>query len=314
MVDRHRATRRWRESPTFYRARLARKTDDFELAQQLLNEAESRGLPTDLAAREQILIRAQAGDVQDAQRLLPIVLQGSPRDAPEVCQAFALGFQRTHTAMDMAVGLLNAWAVDYPQDPRPHVLLAELSLEVMDVDNAMREYRLALGIDPDHGGAALALGQLVLQQHEPDKALKLFQAAALHPSLRPLALAWQARRLRTVGRTREAQTMLSRALKESPDLPMGHTEQALLEIDARDFPAAIRRLRAVLEREPFRHEARRALATALRSVGEIEEAREQLELATTANAALVRARHLARDVALDPDNVALRVEYRRDPF
>jgi tetratricopeptide (TPR) repeat protein len=293
---------------TLYRARLARKAGSIEKARQYLDKAEKQGLVADRVARERILLRAQSGEVQDAQSLLPVLLQGSPSDSPEVCEAFALGFCKSHTSMRGAIALLNGWVVDYPEDPRPHLLLAELSLEVMDIDNALLELRRALRVAPTHGGAALKLGELTLQQQEPDEAMKLFQTAAHNKATRPAALVWQARCLRTVGRLAEAQTILDQAFEEAPGSSMGNIEQAYLEIAAGEFDAAAKRTQEVLEREPFRHEARAPLATAMRSLGQVEAAGEQLAIAAAAIAALVRARHLARDVAIDSDNVELRTE------
>lgn len=292
----------------FFRSRLARKAGDIEQAWQYLNEAEAQGLAADRVAREQILIRAQAGDVQDAQRLLAILLQGSPNDSPEVCEAFAKGFIRTHASMEMAVGLLNAWVVDYPNDPRPHMLLAELSLEAMDIENAVQEFDRVLKIDPEHGQAALSLGELMLQQHEPDQAMKLFHTATRNKGIRPIALIWQTRCLRTVGRTAEAQAVLDSALADAPNSVIGQIEQAHLEIGTGGYAAAAQRLQTILDREPFRQEARSALAIALRSMGRAKEARAETAIVALANSALVRAKHLARDVAIDPGNVELRAE------
>jgi Tfp pilus assembly protein PilF len=210
--------------------------------------------------------------------------------------------------MEMAVRLLNAWIVDYPNDPRPHLMLAEFSLDVMDIDNAMKELRLALSIDPSHGRAALALCELMLKQQQPAEALKLFQTAELSKALRSTALAWQARCFRTVGRDKEARSVLAVALEETPNSAIANIEQSQLEVASRKFPAAIKRLRTLLDREPYRYEARSILSSALRSVGQTEESREQTAIATAANSALIHARHLARDVAIDDDNVATRAE------
>ena len=93
--------------------------------------------------------------------------------------------------------------------------------------------------------------------------MHLFRTAATSEETRRSALVWQAKCLRTVGRTTEAQKILEVAFDEEPYSPMGNLEQAHLEIAKREFEAAIKRLSAVLEREPYRHEARFALARAL---------------------------------------------------
>jgi len=299
---------------SFQRSRLARHEGRLDVANDQLDRAEAQGLADDRVARERILIRAQAGDVRDAQTILPILLQGSPRDAPEICEAFALGFAKTHWSMEMAVGLLNAWIVDYPADPRPHVLLSKLSLEVMDVDNARQELERALEIDPAHGRAALTLGELTLKQQRLDEALKLFEVAASSEPTRQRALVWQAKCLRIAGRTAEAQAMLDRAFLDSRDLIEADIEQAQLEIETGDVSAAVERLGDVLDREPHRHEVRRALSTALRLSGQHDASIKQLTKANAASSALVRARHLMRDVARDPDNVKLRAEVGRILF
>ncbi len=298
-----------------YHSRWARKAGDLERAEQSLRVAEVAGLAADRVVRERMLLQAQAGDIRDASRLLPLLLQGSPDDAPEVCEAFAIGFCRTHYSMETAISLLNAWAEDYPEDPRPHLYLAELSLEVMDVDNGARELRRALDIDPEHPRAALRLGELMLQQQSPEEARRLFEIAEQSSAVRSRALVGQAGCLRTVGRLAAAEAVLAIALQESPESAGGNIEMARLEVARGEFEAATKRLRAVLEREPFQHAARNVLAAALQSLGEAEAARAELATASEANAALVRARHLARDLALEPENVELRWEvvqiYRR---
>jgi len=291
------------------RSRAHRKSGDAQQAEQHLTKASALGLASNRVQREQILIQAQAGQVHETLPALNYTLLADPLDMPEAYEAFVLGLIKARVNIRTAIDLCYSWAADFPDDPRPHLLLSKLAIEIMDTDVAAAELRRVLEVDPNHGPGALALAELMLTRQEVAEAVKLLQIAAKDESTRLPALTQHARCLRLLERTKAARTLLETVvLKEDPRSPLANVEWARLEILAGRHESAIARLNEVLSRAPNNHEARQVLARALRSVGRTNEAREQLGLASNAQKALVRAKHLVRKLPLDPRNVDLRYE------
>lgn len=288
-------------------ARQARHESDFEAARQHLNRARLYGANPDWVDREQWLGVAQSGRISLAEPHLSELLQTAEEDQPEICEAYALGYMRLRN-FPPALTLLDAWAGDYPDDPRPPTWIGYIHQELRATKQAEAAFRQALAIDGDHPAAALGLGQLLVDAKQTDEAIPWFYKALADPKLRAKAAVSLAVSLRSQSRVEEANKVLSDALAEFPDDPQLLVEQANSLTEQGEYERAIEFLQPQIDKGTRRRELRYAYAVALRGVGKPEEAVQHFEYATEAAAALSVANRRGDEATTRPNDVQLRFE------
>ncbi len=191
---------------------------------------------------------------------------------------------------------------------------------------ARAAYRRALELDPEQIGAHLAIGLLHLERNELDQAqAQLAQADKLvpnHPMARYLGAVVDFRR----GHHNEAKTKLQEVLKVAPDLLPAQLLAGATEFALGNRQSAIGHLGKVLERVPDHPYARKLMAAAMVSAGQLDEAQRlvaglgdddllsavlQGDIALRKRDFAAARQHLEQAAALAPDNPALLVELAR---
>jgi tetratricopeptide (TPR) repeat protein len=153
----------------FLLGRLDRKQGRMSDARRHLRLAKHLGYPEQLVQREEVLAAAQAGQMQLAEPLLPQLLRESDGDGAEICEAYVIGYVRNRNAT-AALALTDAWARDFPQDPQPLFWAGQIHRDHYSLEQAERYLRSALDKDPQHAGAAFALGELLQEAKRSDEA------------------------------------------------------------------------------------------------------------------------------------------------
>ena len=289
----------------FVWARFWRMSSDLNKAKGHLDKARVLGLQADRIQYEEILMSAQSGHLKDTLPLLNGMMVTASH-TPDVYEAYVLGMIKSRTSMRTAIDLLYSWSNEFPEDPYPHFLLAQLSLQLMDIEVASAELQRVLELDPEHAKGAHAMGDLLLETQDLVGALKMFEIAANSEETRLTALVKQAHCRRLMGQTSAARSLLEVVFQELPESSSGNLELAQIELSEGELENAIMRLESIISRDKKNHEARYVLGRALRAAGRAEDARTQFKLATESKAALVRSRYLVRKLVLDPNNVDLR--------
>jgi tetratricopeptide (TPR) repeat protein len=170
--------------------------------------------------------------------------------------------------------------------PELYVAVARLNEQAGKLDQAEKQYRLALKIAPDHLGALLGYAHLKDRVGHLDEAIQLYQkAAAAHPHdasvLNDMGLCYARN-----GRLDEAVAALNHAVQIQPKKPLYRHNIAIVLTEMGQIDAALLHLRAV-EPEAV---ARYNLGQLLLRKGQREAAARQFALALQSDASLTQAK------------------------
>ncbi|GIX04382.1 MAG: hypothetical protein KatS3mg114_0251 [Planctomycetaceae bacterium] len=287
-------------------ARLARKRGDMEATRRWLEQAQQLGADPRLVQREALLAMAQSGQLREAEPHLPRLLVEAGDEAPEVSEAFVLGYMRTLRTAD-ALRLLEAWIADWPEQPRPWLLRARLYVMQHQYTKARADFLQALQRDPQFLPAALELAELLWQQNEPQQAVPYF-TRCLHDrhegvrALVGLALCYKA-----LGESERVTAMLDQALRQDPQHVLALRERARWALEQGDAAAAIPWLQ-----QAFQHsrddELHYLMAQALQAMGQASEAEKHLDIVRQARETFRRITQLEDALHDDPSRTDLLAE------
>ena len=98
------------------------------------------------------------------------------------------------------------------------IMLGELYLDQGDPQSAEKEFRRALDLGADSASLQLLLGRALLMQQSYERILDEIEAPAL-PALRPATIALRGNAMLGMGRIEEARALFNEALELDPDAP-----------------------------------------------------------------------------------------------
>lgn len=318
-----------REARTaFVRGRLERKLGRLDLAGGSLRRAQELGYDAAAVEREFLLTAAQGGALENPTRELARLL-ATGEGMREVAEAFVRGDILTYR-LDDAMGLLEVWKRDLPNDPDAHYLTGRILEHRSNLPGAEREFRASLAAAPYHAGAAYNLGRILSSGRKPEEALAQYKACVEHLYEPQPAEVGVARCLRELGRYDEARAALERASAASPERleiacciigdPIASAgaqleeEWGRLEMAEENWAEAERRLRAAFEASPRNWRLHYALATVLRQQGRNAEAAEEIKRHEQVRAALESCDRLYDVLREDPGNADARFHIGRVLF
>lgn len=272
------------------RSRLSRHLLDLDGAGQALDAARAAGLSHADYGKEQLLLRAQAGRLENLEPTIYQWMQNAGDDAAELCEAYANGLL-INNRPDDALAIFNVWTKEYPNDPQPHVSRGRWFESRKQIDKAEAAYQAALERDPRFAAAHYALGRLNLNRQKTEAALASFQQAEQlleHSAAPRIGIA---RCRQALGNVEDARAILNDIVKkprnetelgfilvQDPD-PSRPAERLLGEILAGlgEYAEALPHLEAALEVEPKSSSLRYLKAQALQSMDRADEARRLFE-------------------------------------
>jgi tetratricopeptide (TPR) repeat protein len=291
-------------------ARVARRRGHLQPFLDHLQQAQDFGLPPDRAQREQLLLQAQAGNMEQVEPHMAQLLRRDATDLNEVCAAIVAGYVHNYE-FGPAFRYLEAWEKDFPEDPEPHIMRARIRQSWHNVREAERELRQALALRPTWRGLPQMLAQVLTEQNRMEEAAEvLSQVARQQPDDNHLQLAWADCLIRT-GRIPEAKTLFERLESSEPtsvellfglgriDLWEGQTERGL------------ERLTRARDLDPQRNDVRYAYAQALAQAGQIDEARTEREAVERSTRAQARIFELSEQLVKTPQDLETRLEIGR---
>jgi tetratricopeptide (TPR) repeat protein len=288
-------------------AQLSRLQGDFDAARKHLQRAKYAGADATMSDREEWLGFAQSGRMSVAEPELGRLMNEANGEEPEICLAYSLGYIRVRN-FPAALTLLDAWARDYPQDPRAHAWLGQVYAELQRSADAETAFRQALTLDPVYPLAGLGLGQLLINSKQTEEAIPFLQIALDDPEFGAAAAAGIAACYQSLSRSEDAAAVLDKSLAKFPNDHRILVELANLLAEKGEYAAAIEKLQPSIDAGTKRREIRYAYATALRGVGRIEEATVHFDYAAEAAQQIAAANTRAATAATDPKNAQLRLD------
>lgn len=300
----------------FLRARLARlegRPDEFEAA---LAAADAQGYPRADLQREEALILLSAGQLEGLEDKVPRWLEDP--DQREVCEAYANGLASRAEFQKLEL-LLAAWARDYPHDPQPHYRRGRIREHQRRFDDAIKEYRASIALQPRYFPAAYALGRLLLERRETDEALQWFNVCLAMPenTAAKVGVALCRKAQGDVAAARElllsaanddeaTRSKSYRLVGEPASRLVAATELGKLESQLGNHAEAIRWLKPPVEQEPRDMTSRYAYALALRAAGDDEQAEHEFAAVAKLREKVDEAGKLLDHLEQSPEDVAAR--------
>lgn len=299
-------------------AGVARGQGDADRLSQQIENARRWGADPKAIRREELLARAQAGQLDGIEEEIVELLGEGGDQTAEVSEAYANGLAMVGRFED-AMRILDAWRLDFPNDPRPNYRLARIQEHQKSYTEAEENYRESLAKDAGYFPARYSLGRVLVNRRRADEALEQFQLClqAPHPEAAKVEMAIG---LKALGRMDEARTLLKQvleadpdelrasyvALDEQPELLKAASEYGRLEADTGNFAEAERWLTKALEANPQDLMARYAFAVTLRGLGKKAEADQQFSRVSAAREALSNAGALNARIQRDPADIDAR--------
>jgi tetratricopeptide (TPR) repeat protein len=296
----------WPRNPEVFllAARTARLTGDFPAAEAHLNQCmQLQGGATERVQLEFLLMRVQDGEVDNlAPILFDLVEKGHP-ETPTILETIARTYMH-RLRYRPAYQYLSEWIKLQPQNAKPYHWRGWVTERLNQPKIAKGDYERALELDPSLIDVRLRVVEMLLEDKQvPDAMphLEILYRQAPHDA-RVRARLGMCRFHQ--GQTKDARQLMEAALVEMPnDGPLLIT---LAGLDLQEGRAAEseRKLRLVLEADPFDTEALFGLASALQFQNRMTEADAVLADHERKRALVTRANAILKDVADSPTATA----------
>lgn len=241
---------------------------------------------------EMLLLRAQAGDVDQVEGGLLYAVNHDKANEREILEALARGHMSLMHLLP-ALSLVDRCLKDYPDDVRALDWHGWLMERLDQQDSAAKDYEKVLQLAPGRTEVRLRLAFLYLSHNDPVLAEPLLTRLAKDQPGRlevQLGLA-QCRFLQ--GKEKEARALLDEVLAAHPDDPTALLYLGKLDLESGQPEEAEVLFRRVLKQDPNSAEALNSLHDSLRGQpGREAEAAEALKKRDEASAFAQRMQHL----------------------
>ncbi|MBC8113221.1 MAG: hypothetical protein H7062_02495 [Candidatus Saccharimonas sp.] len=223
-----------------------------------LRQARLLGADVEAIRREELLARAQSGEIKPIQHELNALLIDQRGDGREISESLVNGLV-INNQLDEAFVVLDAWRLSFPKDGHPDYVtgrIAEYQSQNAEVEAA---YRAALECEPTHRPALYRLGRLLLRTRRAEEALVTFQRLG-KLNVGAAAVMGEAEAALKLGNGLEARRLLRSLLQ----LPRADFERSLILVDEAIEETSVELELGIVESELGNHvEALRLLDTAL---------------------------------------------------
>jgi tetratricopeptide (TPR) repeat protein len=290
----------------FQIARAHRQLGQLDRVHESLKTAWRLGYDIASLEREQWLVLAQAGELNDAEPQL-IALLSDPEETrhPEISEALVRGYF-IHLRFAEAQQMLDAWQADYPKDAEPHFLRGYFHEAFNRYEDAVAEYQRGLEKSPRRTDGRLRLGRLLMQQQDFAGAEReLSRCLSEQPLDLQVRVAWAAY-LFAAGRIDDAHREFQQVLIRAPDNEEALRLMGQIELAAQRPNEALRWLLPAAEKNPCDLTVRRTLGEALQAVGREDEAQQHFQFVEEAERELPQLDAWLSEVLKDPGNASLR--------
>jgi tetratricopeptide (TPR) repeat protein len=238
----------WSTAPHLLAARAARLEGYYDEAEAELKKVKDlQGGPSDAYQLEQVLIRAQRGDV-DPDTLADLryaVNHGHPESAA-ILDAVALGHLH-HMRLLPALECYNVWLKLDPDAVRALDGRGWIDERIDRHVEAQRDYLRAIELAPGRSGVRRRLASLLLDDNDPEAALAHYRRLQQDEPDAPDVLTGLARCRALLNQPDEARRLFDRVLDADPDYHDALLFRGKLEFQEKNYRAAEKDLRLSLK-------------------------------------------------------------------
>ncbi len=268
----------WYRAPTAYflAARIERLADNYPMAEQYLSHCvRLQGGASERTQLEQILLRAQSGELADVEQGLWDCVNSNHPESPQILETLTRIYMR-ESRFGGGVICLTIWLEREPTAVRAWHWRGWAYENLVLLDKAIADYKKTLDLDPERWGARAHLTRLLLQMNDVESArLQLDQLLLQHRDDPDVQLL-EAQTLRLEGKSDEAAHILDRILEAHPRhfAALYFCSKLICERDSPQYDQAERLLRRALAVNPTDYSTLHALYKCLENQGKEQETTE----------------------------------------
>jgi len=304
-------------------ARAHRRAHEVEPAIEYLKQLYQIAGSSEELQREQWLVEAQVGDVSNLEQHLADMLIDPKGNAPDICETFVNSCILNYRFPD-ALRVLEMWQADFPDDPLPHYYRGRILEHQGAWAKAESEFNAALKVAPAHIPSAYNLARVKLAQNQVDAALENYQLCMKQQKGHAAALVGMGRCLRMKQDVVAARSMLEAAQQIPEQQRMkdfrevgdpAHVainvvllELGQLELSSGNYKQAASYLEESVELNSKDRKSRLALADAYRGLGQLEKAKQQIQIVEKTQKVFKRLDECFDQLQSDLNNADLRAE------
>jgi tetratricopeptide (TPR) repeat protein len=284
----------WITSPDAHllAARTARRAGVYDEAEQYLRACRALGAPAESVDLEHMLLRAQRGDLTNAEGyLVSRVLENHP-DTILILEVLTKAYARAYRLVE-AEECVRRWLERAPEDVLAWTWQGQLAQDAFNNAEALRAYARIVELDPDNDDARLVLASLLIRKSPPE-ALEHFQRLRRRLGDVPLVLVGLASCERNLAHPDEARRLLEMVLPTHPQNWSALAERGRLALEYESAQEAEKWFRLAIAILPFEKDVNYDLYQCLVSLGRKKEAETQLAKLKRTEADLDRLRALIR--------------------
>ncbi len=257
-------------------ARSYRLTGDIQSSERHLNRCLELAGPSEAVQLEFLLLRVQAGDIDELSGTLIQTAQDGHPDAPLILQTLSRAYI-LHLRYKPAFACLSLWIELYPDSARPYHWRGVVRERLNSPKEAKEDYEKALERDPDLVPVRLRIAEMLLEDKQAPEAmphlLRLIKQVPDDPQVQSrLGIC---RFLE--GEMAEARRLMELAVTRIPFEPVLLITLAELNLQEGRAAEAEKYLRTVLEADSSDTEALHKLATVLQVQGRTQESAQVFE-------------------------------------
>lgn len=292
----------------FQMARNARRANHLQLAAEHLRRCRQLEGRNPENALEALLLRAQGGDIVEAEKLLLEQVSFSSPDTDLILEALAKGYNLIYH-LDGAMGCLNRLLERQPDNVTALLLRAALWTTAGNFTGALEDYRRAVEAQPNHREARYRFADALLRIDRPEEALRQFEYLNQQPRDDAAdILLGLARSHRQLGHTETARQLLDELLADNPHQSFALQERGKIALEMESPAAAEKWFRQALADYPYDPQCNYLLAQSLRKQGREAEARDYLAARRRLDDDLKLLHEAFRRVLKDPTVAEPRLE------
>jgi tetratricopeptide (TPR) repeat protein len=264
----------WPRDPTtlLLAARAARRIAAFDEAQRYLDARKNvSGTDDDDLILEQVLLRAERGEMDQVQRFCQVLRNQDHPDTPLILEALSRGYLRMFR-LGEAEKCVEEWLQRQPTNVQAFLTQGLLFDQSGRLTDAIDSYRRAVQLDPERDEARLRLAGLLVHLHQDAEAAPHLEYLQKRQPADPQVWLLSARCQDQFGRQEEAERLLDEALKREPGFGPALAERGRLALQQGDNLAAEDWLRQAVAVEPGDYEVHYQFYLALQRNHKAEEA------------------------------------------
>jgi tetratricopeptide (TPR) repeat protein len=291
-------------------AQTTRRARDYREADRLLTTYRKLGGAPEAIRLEQALAQAQRGQFAEVEGPLWALVQDDPSNAPLALESLAQGYMQVyHWAK--ALNCLGLLLERQPEDAEVLTWRGWVWENMRQIPEALKDYRRAVELNPEHNEARLRLAEALLQSNLPQEALRHLEWVQEQQPTNPALLLGLFRCLQALNRPEEARRVLDQFSPQQMETAPVLTERGKLALSLGQTAEAEAWLRQALVRAPYERETNYQMVLCLYRAGKTDEAKVVQTKLKQIEADIERLERLFTEMVKDPRALSVRYEAGR---